>query len=127
MTNNSTLLITLVSIALIIIIVAVAFLSRGRNRHSRTSLEDYINEQVYIGNLPYRIDENDLKGYFSKYGAVQTVKVVRNFKTGQSKGYAFVTYASAKQASSALDAHGDELQGRSMVVRIAKPKQQYSY
>ena len=127
MTNNSTLLVTLVSVALLIIILAVAFLTRGRKRNNGSGLEDYINEQVYIGNLPYRIDENDLKGYFSKYGAVQTVKVVRNFKTGQSKGYAFVTYASARQANSALDAHGDELQGRSLVVRIAKPKQQYSY
>ena len=126
MENNSTMLITLVSVALIIIIAAVAFLTRGKGRFKSAS-GDYINEQVYIGNLPYRIDENDLRGHFSKYGAVQTVKVVRNFKTGQSKGYAFVTYASAKQASSALDAHGDELQGRSMVVRIAKPKQQYSY
>ena len=127
MTNNSTLLVTLVSVALLIIIIAVAFLTRGRKRNNGSGLEDYINEQVYIGNLPYCIDENDLKGYFSKYGAVQTVKVVRNFKTGQSKGYAFVTYASARQANSALDAHGDELQGRSLVVRIAKPKQQYSY
>ncbi|OGO94234.1 MAG: hypothetical protein A3F41_03280 [Coxiella sp. RIFCSPHIGHO2_12_FULL_44_14] len=79
---------------------------------------------MYVGNLPYRIDENILKDHFAQYGDIQTVKVVRNFRTGQSKGYAFITYANAKQATKALIAHGQEFHGRSMVVRIAKPRQQ---
>lgn len=126
MALNSIILIALISFIVILIIGAIFVIRRnGSIRHDLTG--GYINEQIYVGNLPYRVDENDLKGFFSQFGNVQTIKIIRNFKTGQSKGYAFVSYSNAKQATKALSAHGQDLYGRSLVVRIAKPRQEYAF
>jgi cold-inducible RNA-binding protein len=111
---------TIILAIVLLVCVGAAFAIMKRKKAMQN---DTVNDQVYVGNLPYRVDEADLKTFFSQYGMIQAVKVVRNFKTGRSKGYAFVTYANQKQAGKALNAHGQELQGRLMVVRIAKMKQ----
>lgn len=127
MTPSSIILIILISLALVLIIGTIVVIRRDKN-NNQPLLEDYINEQIYVGNLPYRVDENDLRGFFAQFGSVQAIKIVRNFKTGQSKGYAFVSYSNPQQATKALAAHGQDLLGRSLVVRIAKPRQQqYAY
>lgn len=128
MTTDAILLIVFSFIILVAIITIVTMVSKGKGRTAKDRLVSYINEQIYVGNLPYRVDETDLRGYFSRFGGIQTIKIIRNFKTGHSKGYAFVTYQSAKQAAKALAAHGRDLGGRSLVVRIAKPRQeQHAY
>jgi RNA recognition motif-containing protein len=126
MSANSIIFTALACFALILLIITVAILNRTKGGMDKASEEDaeYINDQIYVGNLPYRVDENDLQSYFSRFGAIQGIRIVRNFRTGRSKGYAFVTYANPKQAAEALAAHGVDLFGRSMVVRIAKPRQQ---
>lgn len=127
MTTNTILLIVF-SFAILLAIITIAIIklaTRGKYLKSKSSsFTRYMNEQIYVGNLPYRMDESDLQGYFSRFGGIQTVKIIRNFKTGRSKGYAFVTYQSAKQAAKALAAHGRDLGGRSLVVRIAKPREE---
>ena len=127
MTTNSIIFTALACFGLILLIIAISIFNRGKDRLESMTSDDYINDQIYVGNLPYRIQENDLHGYFSRFGPIETIKIVRNFRTGRSKGYAFVTYESAKQAVKALAAHGKDLHGRSMVVRIAKPRQEHAY
>ncbi len=80
------------------------------------------NEQLYVGNLSYQINSHQLKKVFSRYGEIETVRVIKNTKTGRSKGFAFVTYVNTKAAKKALGANGQELRGRAMVVRMAKPR-----
>lgn len=128
MSINSIIFILLSCFALLLFIIAV-LIFRGRNRMEfNQSSKDVSNDQIYIGNLPYHIGEDDLHNHFSRFGVIETIKIVRNFRTGRSKGYAFVTYTNAKQAVKALSAHGQDLQGRSLVVRIAKSKeQQHAY
>lgn len=121
MTISIILLIIFNFIILVAIIAVMKMLVWTKNPERKSS---YINDQIYVGNLSYRLNETDLQGYFSRFGTIQTIKIICNFKTGQSKGYAFVTYQSAKQAVKALAAHGEEFGGRSLVVRIAKPKQE---
>ncbi|WP_244670038.1 RNA-binding protein [Coxiella endosymbiont of Amblyomma nuttalli] len=56
----------------------------------------YSCKQIYVGNLSYYVCENDLQSYFSRFGAIKTIKIVRNFRTGRSsRGYAFITYIGA--------------------------------
>lgn len=124
MTTEAILFIVFSIIILIAIVTIIKLVARGRSALDSMDALDYINEQIYVGNLPYRVDETDLRGYFSRFGGIQAIKIIRNFKTGRSKGYAFVTYQSAKHAAKALAAHGRELDGRSLVVRIAKPRQE---
>lgn len=127
MSTNLIIFTALVCFALLLFIIAVSVF-RGRDRMELDqSSEDFSSDQIYVGNLPYHIGENDLHNHFSRFGVIETIKIVRNFRTGCSKGYAFVTYTSAKQAVKALSAHGKDLQGRSLVVRIAKSREQHAY
>ena len=59
---------------------------------------------------------------FSNYGRVHNVRVVRHVKTRKSQGFAFVSFSSSNEATQALRAHGKTLQGRTMVVRLAKER-----
>ncbi len=121
MTTSSSVLIAAVC-ALIVIVILMIFLI-VRKRRGFTDAAEYINEQIYVGNLPYRANEDDLRDYFNRFGTIDSVRVIRNFKTGRSKGYAFVTYLDSAEANAALVSHGKDMQGRTMVVRIAKPRQ----
>ncbi|WP_264769659.1 RNA-binding protein [Coxiella burnetii] len=128
MSINSIIFTALVCFALILLIIAISMFGRGKDRLDDSSWKSDNNDQIYVGNLPYHVVENDLHQYFSRFGTIESVKIVRNFRTGRSKGYAFVTYVTPKQAVKALDAHGKDLQGRSLVVRIAKSReQQHAY
>jgi cold-inducible RNA-binding protein len=126
MSSNSIIFTALACFALLLLVITIAVFNRNRTATEKVmdSGELESNDQIYVGNLPYRVDENDLQNYFSRFGAIQSIRIVRNFRTGRSKGYAFVTYANTKQAVEALAAHGGDLYGRSMVVRIAKSRQQ---
>lgn len=118
-TNSIFIVLTLFLLLLLFIVSRKLFGVKSTKKKS--------SDQIYVGNLAYHVGENDLHAYFSRFGAVQAIKIVRNFHTGRSKGYGFVTYTSAKQAVKALDAHGKDLQGRSLVVRIAKSREQHAY
>ncbi len=54
--------------------------------------------------------------------SIEQVRIVRNYGSGRSKGFGFVTYRNANEAKNALVAHGEKFQGRNIVVRIAKPR-----
>lgn len=128
MSLNSIIFTIVACIAVVVMVLAVIVFGRNKSGSQKiANLQEYINDQIYVGNLPYHVGENELQDHFSKYGNVQGIRIVRNFRTGRSKGYAFVTYGDSKQASVALAAHGEDLFGRSMVVRIAKPRQQQAF
>ena len=122
MSTNSIFFIALASFVLTLLAIALILMSRGRGRLTHALMGGYVNDQIYIGNLSYEVDEDLLREYFSRFGVVEAIRIVRHFQTGRSKGYAFLTYMHAKQAIKALAAHGKDLGGRSMVVRIAKPR-----
>lgn len=108
---------------LVAVFLLVFFIRLARRRSNNSGSDVSMNEQIYVGNLPYRANEQDLREYFSDFGKLESVRIIRNFKTGDSKGYAFVTYKTPREAVAALVANGKEMQGRAMVVRIAKPRQ----
>jgi len=112
-------LVSIIAIAVVVLILFI-FIIRKLRRRSGSSAD--ANEQIYIGNLPYRVNEYDLKDYFSVYGRIVDARVVKDRKTGRSKGYAFITYSGSREANKSLASHGDDMDGRSIVVRIAKPR-----
>ncbi|MBS0350570.1 MAG: RNA-binding protein [Proteobacteria bacterium] len=118
---------TLIIAVVVILLIAILFIVRHFNQKKKmpsTKQEgvEADNKQVYVGNLPYQVTEQDLKNLFSKYGNIEQVKIVRNFSSGRSKGFGFVTYYTKSEAKNALVAHGQKYQGRTIVVRIAKPR-----
>lgn len=81
------------------------------------------NVEIYVGNLPYDLSEDELNALFTKYGKIVAARIITNKFNNKSKGYAFVTMADASGAQSAVDAlNGKEIKGRQLVVNEAKAK-----
>lgn len=80
--------------------------------------------KLFVGNIPYATTEQDLKGLFEQAGAkVDSVRVITDFDTGRSKGYAFVEVASPEEAESAIKRfHNFNLNGRTIVVSEARAR-----
>ena len=78
---------------------------------------------IYVGNLNYRIRDIDLKSVMERYGAVDSVKVVKDRETGRSKGFAFVEMQDDDDARRAIEELNEkDLDGRRMVVKEAIPR-----
>ncbi len=72
---------------------------------------------VFIGGLNYRMNEGDIVIVFSQYGEVVDCRLVRDKKTGKSKGFAFLAYEDQKSTVLAVDnLNGIELCGRNILV-----------
>ncbi len=112
--------IVLICILALITLFFVKKSKRGGTAEGSSSGEG--NEQIYVGNLPYRTSEKDLRKFFEKYGEISSIRVIRDQATGRSRGFAFITYCSAHEADKSLEAHGQDLYGRQLVVRIAKTR-----
>ncbi len=78
---------------------------------------------IYVGNLSYKVDENDLRGIFEEYGEVSSVKIIKDKYSGKSKGFAFVEMANDNEARTAIkELNGGELDNRKIVINEARPK-----
>ena len=79
---------------------------------------------IYVGNLSYKVRENDLQGVIEEYGKVDSCKIIKDRETGKSKGFAFVEMSddeAAKKAIQELD--GASVDGRTIGVSVAKPRE----
>jgi len=78
---------------------------------------------IYIGNLNYRVKEENLRHVLEEYGTVDSVKVIKDRDTGHSKGYAFAEMPDDDEARALIEGlNGTEFQGRQLVVKEALPK-----
>jgi RNA recognition motif-containing protein len=80
---------------------------------------------IYVGNLPYKITENDLRDLFSAYGEVTSVSMIKDKMTGQSKGFGFVDMPDAAEGNAAIQGLNEQaVQGRNIKVNEAKPREE---
>ena len=78
---------------------------------------------LYIGNLSYDIDENELEEEFKNYGEVKSVKIIKDRETGNSKGFGFIEMNSNDDGAAAIEAiNGKAIKGREIRVNEARPK-----
>lgn len=81
---------------------------------------------IYVGNLDYKVNENDLKGIFEEYGSVNEVKIITDKYSGKSKGFGFVTIENNEEAEKAIsELNGTELKSREIVVNEARERKKY--
>jgi cold-inducible RNA-binding protein len=79
--------------------------------------------KLFVGNLSFQSNEQDLLTLFFDYGAVETVNVVNDRDTGKSRGFAFVEMPNRSEAEAAIKGlDGKELDGRNINVSEARPK-----
>lgn len=82
-----------------------------------------MGNKLYVGNLPYKISQDDLKELFSQFGDVTFVRIITDRETGRSRGFGFVEMSSPESAQSAIDSlHDKENLGRKLIVNIAREK-----
>jgi len=79
---------------------------------------------IYVGNLSYSVSENDLREAFSEFGKVESVNIITDKFSGQSKGFGFVEMPDDSEADQAIKAmNGRNLKGRDIKVNQAKPRE----
>jgi RNA recognition motif-containing protein len=78
---------------------------------------------IYAGNLPWGLSEEDLREAFEAFGEVASVKIIKDKFTGRSRGFGFVEMPNQEEGESAISAlNGKDLKGREIVVNQARPR-----
>ena len=78
---------------------------------------------IYVGNLSYEVTEGDLQQAFEAFGQVESVRIIKDKYSGQSKGFGFVEMPAKAEAESAIEGlNGKELKGRTVNVNEARPR-----
>ena len=78
---------------------------------------------IYCGNLPYNVVEEDLREIFEEYGEVSSVKIINDKLTGRSKGFGFVEMDDDDEARKAIEElNNAELSGRNIKVNESRPR-----
>jgi len=80
--------------------------------------------KIFVGSLPWSINNDSLKELFTQYGEVTEAVVIMDRETSKSKGFGFVTFSTPESAQKALEMSGKEVDGRAIVVNIAKPREE---
>ncbi len=83
-----------------------------------------MSTKLFIGSLPWAVNDKTLRELFESHGAVVSAKVVTDRQTGKSRGFGFVEMENESEASAAITAlNGTEVNGRNIIVSEAKPKE----
>lgn len=78
---------------------------------------------IFVGSLPFKLKEDELKSFFEAYGEVESVKIIIDKQTRQNKGFGFVIMPNDEQARQAIaNINGSEVMGRTIVANTAQPK-----
>jgi RNA recognition motif-containing protein len=79
---------------------------------------------IFVGNLAFNTSDQDIRELFEPYGVVDTINIITDRYTGQSRGFGFVEMADTRAAQSAIQGlQGTSLGGRALNVNEAKPRE----
>ena len=80
--------------------------------------------KLYVGNLSFNVNEDELTELFSQAGSVQSASIVTDRDTGRSRGFGFVEMGSKEEGEAAIaQLNGTDLDGRNLTVNEARPKE----
>jgi RNA recognition motif-containing protein len=80
---------------------------------------------IYVGNLSYKVDENELRNTFEEYGSVSSVKIISDKFTGRSKGFGFVEMEDDTEGQKAIDElNGKSIDNRNITVNVARERRE---
>ena len=78
---------------------------------------------IHVGNLSYEVTEEDLRGTFEEFGHVASITIIKDKRSGRSKGFGFVSMPTEAEVKAAIAGlNGRELKGRSLKVGRARPR-----
>lgn len=80
--------------------------------------------KLFVGSLPWAVDDAKLAEMFSQVGTVVTAQVLKDRETGRSRGFGFVEMSTDEEAQEAVNKlNGSDIEGRKIVVNIARPRE----
>ena len=85
-----------------------------------------MSKKLYVGNLSFQTTESDLTSLFEQTGEVESVSIITDRDTGRSKGFGFVEMGSESADKAIAQFNGTDLNGRSMTVNEARPREERS-
>jgi len=78
---------------------------------------------IYVGNIPYQMTDDELRNLFAEHGEVTSANVISDRETGRSRGFGFVEMANDSEAEAAIEAlNQSSVQGRNITVNQARPR-----
>lgn len=82
---------------------------------------------IYISNLAFNVQDEDLRDFFTPYGEVTSAKVITDRETGRSRGFGFVEMSDEAASKKAIaELNGATVENRSISVSVAKPREERS-
>ena len=95
--------------------------SRKRQKGGRNTGGGGPRIEIYVGNLSYDVTERDLQKAFARYGKVLSSRIIKDRRSGKSKGFGFIEMGDRKAVNEAIDGlDGTNLKGRRIVANEAK-------
>lgn len=80
---------------------------------------------IYVSNLSFNVQDEDLREYFAEYGEVTSAKIITDKFTNRSRGFGFVEMADDEAAKKAIaELNGASVDGRAISVTVAKPREE---
>lgn len=79
--------------------------------------------KLFVAGLPWSVNSDALKELFAKYGEISEAVVIMDRETDRSKGFGFVTFVNEADATKALEMDGTQVEERTLVVNVAKPRE----
>jgi len=80
---------------------------------------------IYVSNLSFNVQDEDLKDFFAPYGEVTSAKVITDRETGKSRGFGFVEMSDETASNKAIaELNGATVENRSISVSVAKPREE---
>jgi RNA recognition motif-containing protein len=79
--------------------------------------------KIYVGNMSYDAQEDDLREAFGKFGQVDSVTIIMDKFSGRSKGFGFIEMSSEAGQAAIAGLNGKELKGRELIVNEARPQE----
>ncbi len=83
-----------------------------------------MSQSLYVGNFPYSTTEDELRNMCSEHGTVESVRIITDRITGQSRGFGFVDMSTEDEAQAVINAlDGKDMGGRALKVNVSRPRE----
>jgi len=82
--------------------------------------------KLFVAGLPWAVNNDTLREMFAPYGEITEAVVIMDRESQRSKGFGFVTFKNAEDAKKALEMGGKDVEGRTLVVNVARPRAERS-
>jgi len=82
-----------------------------------------MTKKLYVGNISFNATEQDIRDLFSEYGEIESLKIITDKFTGQSRGFGFIELETEQDAQKVISAlNGKEFMGKTLTVAEARPQ-----